>query len=309
MKKTEKIIRAIARIEIQGASNIAKAFLATVVSQAKNDFSRRRLIQEIKILTAKIIRARPTEPLVLNFSRLLVGALENFKGPEKDRAGFLKSKTREIYEFYETREKAIAYQGAKLIKSKENIFTHCHSLAVESILTRAKKQGRNFKVYNTETRPVFQGRLTAKNLAREGLKITLVPDSAGAFLVSDNSGDEIKINKVIFGADVIGLDGSAVNKIGSFGLALAAWESKIPVYIAASLLKVDVKSEKGIKIPLEKREAEEVWPKVPHKNIKIINYAFDYIPARFITGFITEIGLIKPTQVARKVKKEYPCLF
>jgi methylthioribose-1-phosphate isomerase len=119
-------------------------------------------------------------------------------------------------------------------------------------------------------------------------------------LISNFSGDKVKINKVILGFDVILPDNSALNKIGSFGIALAAYTSEIPVYLAGSLLK-----KSSQKMEIELRSQEEVWPKGP-KGIKIINFAFDRIPMEFINGYITEFGVIKPSEVGKYVSKYYP---
>lgn len=295
-------LKDIKNVKIQGASQVAIAFLLLAKKLPfKNE---NELVHKIIRVRNLILGLRPTEPQVLNFSRILINNLRN---NSKLNQLTLSCVVNRLLGYYHRLENNIVKNGARLVKSRENIFTHCHSSAVEKILVEAKRQGKNFKVYNSETRPLFQGRITSKNLAQHRIKVTQVCDSAAAFLISDHSGDEIKINKVILGADVVGLNGWAVNKIGSFGMSLAAWESKIPVYIVASLLKIDPQSKIKIKIPLEKREAQEIWPEAP-KGVKLENYAFDNIPAKFITAFITEFGLIKPIDIKAAVKKNYPDL-
>jgi len=300
MNRLEKTLKELKEIKIQGASQVAVAFLLLV---KKLSFKgERELMRKISKVRTAILDLRPTEPQVLNFSRLLINNLRKRSCLNQQ---ILAEEVIKLEGNYRRIENSIVKTGVSLIKSRDNIFTHCHSSAVEKILVEAKHQGKNFHVYNSETRPLFQGKITSSNLIKKKIQVTQVCDSAAAFLISDHSGDEIKINKLILGADVIGLNGWAVNKIGSFGLALAAWESGIPVYIAASLLKIDPQSKIKIRIPLEKRDAAEIWPEAP-KGLALENYAFDNIPAKFITYFVTEFGLIKPKNMNQAVKKHYP---
>ncbi|MFH1366666.1 MAG: translation initiation factor eIF-2B subunit, partial [Patescibacteria group bacterium] len=285
------------------ASQVAVAFVLLV---KKLTFKiQEELIHKIIRGRREILEIRPTEPQVLNFSRLLINELRKKTCVHPQT---LIKEVNKLISDYRRLENIIVKKGAGLLKPGENIFTHCHSSLVEKIFVEAKNRKKRFHVYNSETRPLFQGRITSNNLVKNQIKVTQVCDSAAAFFISDHSGDDIRINKVFLGADVVGLNGWAVNKIGSFGLALAAWESKIPLYVAASLLKIDTLSKKRITIPLEKRDSSEIWPEAP-KGLSLENYAFDYIPSKFITGFITEFGLIKPKDIAKTVKKYYPDLF
>jgi len=307
MNKIEKKIKKIAAIEIQGATNVALTFISIVLDLAVKINKQKKLIKEIKKIEKRILKHRPTEPLLANFSNLIISALKNYKGKD-ELYNYTKKVTDDIKNFYNNKKKQIIKNGSALVKNNDNIFTHCHSSKVEGIIFDAKKRGKKFKLYHTETRPLFQGRITGRNLLKHKVNVNMVCDSAAPFLVSDHSGDDIKINKVFIGSDLIGLNGDCINKIGSFGIALTAWESKIPVYVAASLLKIDTHSINEISYPLEKRKASEIWQAAP-KNLNIINYAFDFVPAKFITGFITEFGLIKPEDIKKTVKKNYKCLF
>ena len=112
-----------------------------------------------------------------------------------------------------------------------------------------------------------------------------------------------EIDMVIIGADSISHKGDVYNKIGSYGIALAAYEAGIPVYIAATALKMDADD----KIEVELREEDELWRGKP-RNLEILNFAFDMIPAKFITGIICEFGIVKPNQLKAKVLKKYPWL-
>jgi ribose 1,5-bisphosphate isomerase len=191
--------------------------------------------------------------------------------------------------------------GKKIIKEEDDILTHCHSWLVEQILIKSKEDGKKIKVYNTETRPLFQGRITSQELLKAGISTTMVADSSAGFLLSHFSGKELMMDKVILGADAILSDGSIINKIGSFGIGVVAKEEGIPLYIASTLLKFHDKSW----IKIEKRDPQELWPQAP-VGLKIINFAFDRIPAEYITGgIICEEGIIKPNQAKMLAKKNY----
>lgn len=128
----------------------------------------------------------------------------------------------------------------------------------------------------------------------------MITDDAAPFFIDNLYESDVDIDMVIIGSDAIKMDGSVYNKVGSFGIALAARHSKIPVYVVGSLTKID--TENSVKI--EKRSGKEVRPEAP-KGLGIINYAFDKVPAKFITGIITEYGVIKPRDIKRMLKKNY----
>lgn len=294
MNLPEITAKKIKDLKIQGARAIAAASLNCLKKYANGLKTAPPKIFNKKIRQAisSLKKSRPTEPLNQNFLNYLEKQLT---GPEN----FIKSADR-LTNLLSGAEKAIVKNGLGIIKYKQKILTHCHSSAVEAILKTAFKK-KHFSVFNTETRPNYQGRITAKNLRLAGLPVTMVVDSAAPYLISPASGSKLMMDLIILGADAILPDGSVINKIGSFGIALAAKQSQTPLYIVATLLKYDAD---GI-IDLEIRKTEEIWLKKP-AGVKIINYAFDKIPATYITGIICEFGIIKPKAVRKLVKKHYP---
>lgn len=196
-------------------------------------------------------------------------------------------------------EKQIIKNGASLITLNDKILTHCHSSIVESILISQKN--KKISVYNTEARPLMQGRITSKKLVESGIKTTMIVDSAASFFISPHSGD-LKMDKVMLGCDAIFIDGSAINKIGSYGISLSCKTNKIPFYVAGSLLKLDSQNTINIEI----RNNNEIWKSPSLKKLNIINIAFDYIPNEYITGIICEFGVLKPHEVNRYIQKFYP---
>ncbi len=266
-KKNElnKIIKDIKGIKIQGAKNIAKAALkAYYLAPSKSSKN-------------KLLSSRPTEPMMENVLDLAE--------KEVPREQILKE--------FEITQKKINKTVLKLIKNKDVIFTHCHSTNVVNSLIHAKKKGKNFQVYNTETRPLYQGRKTAKELKKVGIEVTMFVDSAIGVALSKEQGTK-KVDKVFFGADAL-LKKGIINKIGSETIARIAKQEKIPVYIIADSWKFTKK-----KIPIEQRKLNEVWDNAP-KGVKIKNPSFEFVPKKYITGIVTEFGLQKYNEFLRKI--------
>lgn len=299
-----KVVNKIKTLKIQGANAVAKAVLKALadfaIEPTIND--KKLWVKQFKSAAVKLAYIRPNEPLAQNAVDLL-----NQQIKSKQTANLLELKQiiLDSIGFYQeligNNNQYIVSSGVKLIKGGDNILTHCHSSTVEKILKLAQAKKIKFQVFADETRPLYQGRITARNLAAAGIKVTQVADSASGFLISPYSGRDLMMNKIILGADVIMSDGSIVNKIGSYDIAASAYLNKIPVYAAVNLLKYDGRNN----MTIERRSDREIWPNKPQR-VKILNFAFDVVPARFITGLITEFGIIKPSQAKMYVNKYYP---
>lgn len=210
----------------------------------------------------------------------------------------------------------IGQNGARLIKNGfpvginirwksrkgYGILTHCNAGALATtgigtalaIIYQAKTEGKRFKVYATETRPVLQGaRLTVWELQKNNIDTTLICDSMAGKLMSDG-----KIDCVIVGADRIARNGDTANKIGTYSLAVLAKHHRIPFYVAAPYSTFDPRIKTGKDIPIEYRAPEEVTHIANHpiapKNTKVYNPAFDVTPAGLITAIITEKRIFSP---------------
>ncbi|MBU0706775.1 translation initiation factor eIF-2B [Patescibacteria group bacterium] len=297
-KSLDKTIWEINSVKYQGATNIAQAALKSFYkySASYKNPNQSIWLEEMKS-TAKYIvdNTRPNEPLARNGLKYILNRVKD----NPNQSALKQSLSEFIALINQAREK-ITKSGKAVINSGDNIYTHCHSSTVEKLLVNTYVR-KKFNVYNSETRPLFQGRITATRLRARHIPVTMVVDAAVPFLISTTSGRDLMMDKVIIGADVIQPDGTIINKIGSYGIALAAYENKVPVYIAANLLKYS----NNLKTKLERRPAKEVWPKAP-RGMEIINFAFDKIPAKYITRIICEFGLIKPTEVKRYLSKHYP---
>src|SRR3989344_9435251 len=201
-KRFNQICREIKKVHIQGARDVAKkAFFAY------------KLIPTEKSKHI-LISLRPTEPMLINILK------------RADKLSYSKLNNR-----LNENQKIINKQVFKLIKNNRIIFTHCHSGSVVSALIYAKRHGKRFEVYNTETRPLFQGRKTAKELSKAGIKVTMIADLAAGDALT-KGGKIKKADIVLLGADAILKDG-VINKIGSAMFAEIAYGNKVPVYIIA----------------------------------------------------------------------------
>lgn len=187
----------------------------------------------------------------------------------------------------------IGKHGEKIIPQNATIITHCNAggLATADYGTAlaciysAYKKGKKIKVFADETRPLLQGsRLTNWELTRAGIDTTIICDNMAAHVMQIK-----KTDMVIVGADRIAANGDTANKIGTYGLALAAKAHDIPFYVAAPISTFDLKLKCGKRIPIEERNPKEVVD----FRAKVYNPAFDVTPANLITGIITEKGIIK----------------
>lgn len=298
------IAKRIKDLKIQGAANVAKETVKALQMFGLNSRTKnlKDWMRSLEKAANELLAARPTEPMAQNAVKYL---FSSFTAAEINTVGAAKEQldvtALDFLQYITKCNQSIIKHAAALIKNKDKIFTHCHSSTVEEAFIGAKNKGKIFEVYNTETRPLFQGRITSEQLINHGIKDTMVVDSAAAFFISADSDKDLMMDKVLIGADVIMPDGSVVNKIGSYGIALSAFYEDIPMYVLATLLKTD---SDGI-VTIEARDSSEVWAKAP-KKLKIINYAFDKIPAQFIAGIVTEFGVIKPKQILKTVKEKYP---
>ncbi len=275
MVNLAQTIADIKSLKIQGATNIARSALNILSEVPEN-----RMAETIE----ELVFSRPTEPLLQNCLSLV-------KQKGKSVIPIILSRLRDV-------EEQIINNGVPLIKENSTVLTHCHSSSVVNLLKYVKKKGINFKVFLTETRPVFQGRITAKELTRARIPSTMITDSEAAFLISKEDNKDIDI--IFLGADAMDNRGSVFNKVGSYAIALSASKARIPIYIVSTLLKFSLKP-----VVIEERKSKEIWPAKP-KALKILNPAFDKIPAELITGIVTEFGIIKPEKIKTIVKKNYP---
>ncbi len=291
-------------LQVQGARNVAIAAVQALQTLAEQTTAadKATLIAELKAAQDLFNNTRPTEPLMRNAIRYVITQTQNqpaqdigtLKGVVSQSAdGFLKN-------LNASRERA-AEIGAKRIEDGSVVFTHCHSSTVTRLLAKAKADGVNFRVICTETRPAYQGKITAKELVALGIDTTFIVDSATRTFMSD-------VDVVFVGADAITSEGNVVNKIGTGGVAVIARESRVPFYVVSELLKFDAETLGGGREKIEQRSPAEVWAEAPAE-LKVKNPAFDVTQNRYIHGLICEEGILPPQTLLETVRKSYPWVF
>jgi methylthioribose-1-phosphate isomerase len=197
---------------------------------------------------------------------------------------------------------AMGRAGAELVPDPADVLTHCNTGSLctagigtaQGVIVAAHGAGRRVHVWVDETRPVWQGaRLTAWELQRLGIPMTLVADGAAGSLMAAG-----KVDLVVVGADRIAANGDVANKVGTYGLAVLAAHHGIPFYVAAPLSTIDRSTPTGADIAIEERDAAEVTAplggQVAPPGTPAANPAFDVTPAELITAIVTDAGVLRP---------------
>ena len=298
------VAEAIRTLAIRGAPAIGIAAAMGLALEAV-----RMDAQDLASLSRRLVevceRLKQTRPTAVNLRwalermRRALDQHENREGDAiKDR--LVREALTMLAEDIET-NKRIAEAGKDLIHDGDTVLTHCNtgSLATGGygtalgIIRRAWKEKR-FQVIATETRPLLQGaRLTAWEIQREGIPVTLITDSMAGYLMQKG-----EIDLVMVGADRIACNGDVANKIGTYTLAVVAKEHQIPFYVAAPLSTFDASIQSGGDIPIEERADDEVTAiggaRIAPDDIPVRNPAFDVTPHRYVSAIITERGIIWP---------------
>jgi len=178
------------------------------------------------------------------------------------------------------------------------VLTHCNSKAALSVIIQAHKDGKSIEAFATESRPWRQGLLTARDLAKAGIRPNLIVDSAARWLMKD-------VDVVVVGADTICSNGALINKIGTSQIALAAHEARVPFLVAAETFKFSPKTMYGELVEIEERGSSEVvrLDEVP-EGTRVLNPVFDATPPEYIDAIITEVGVVPPSAAYEIIVKE-----
>jgi ribose 1,5-bisphosphate isomerase len=294
----------IRKLQVQGARNVAIAAVKAIQTQAQQTKAKNKaqFLDELKEAQAIFYASRETEPLMRNAIRWLISQVQMTitEKVEVLKQTVISSADQFLKDLEASRERT-AEIGAKRIRDGSVVFTHCHSSTVTRLLAKAKEDGRNFKVICTETRPAFQGRITAKELVDLDIETTFIVDSAARSFIGN-------VDLVIVGADAITSEGNVVNKIGSSSIAVLANEARVPFYVVSELLKFDPETLQGECEKIEQRSPAEVWSEAPSK-LTVRNPAFDVTPNRYIHGLICEEGIIAPQSIVEVMRRRYLWVF
>ncbi|BAS28260.1 S-methyl-5-thioribose-1-phosphate isomerase [Limnochorda pilosa] len=303
----EAMFEAIQRLRVRGAPaiGVAAAF-GLYLGVRDHRGTMEDLLRQVDEVAGMLARSRPT---AVN----LFWALDRMKGrarelaaadpaePVQVREGLLEEALRMLEEDREVCQR-IGLHGLRLLTPGMRILTHCNTGALATVgigtalapVFLAHERGIAVEVYADETRPLLQGaRLTAWELQRAGIPVTLLCDGAAASLMARGG-----VDLVLVGADRVAANGDVANKVGTSGVALAAQAYGVPFYVASPLSTIDLGLATGQEIPIEERDGREVTEvggvRIAPEGVRVHNPAFDVTPHRFITGIITERGIVHP---------------
>ncbi len=308
-REVKRIAQDIRQMKIRGAGEIARSAAKALLITAKHSRAKEsaHLIRELEASAILLLKTRPTAVSLPNSIRYVM-----FRAKEAQRGNIQPEDLSRLViktakEFIQNSAKAvenIGEIGARRIEDGDLLMTHCNSDAVIAILKTAHNQGKGFKVFVCETRPRFQGKITAKVLSEIGISTSLIVDSAARFFMT-------KVDKAIVGADAVAANGAVVNKIGTSMVALAANESRVMFFVAAETYKFSPETMLGQLVKIEERSPLEIVSKEEFKKLsKVVvrNPAFDVTPPEYIDLIVTEKGIISPQAAIMVIQEEFGSL-
>jgi len=314
MKKCSEVASAICEMRMRGAPliGIAATYGLALTAYHSKAKKREQLMKELEESAQILRKTRPTAVnLFWAIDRLLRKAKETV-GNEKDVAKAVIDEAKRMAEEDVTVNRMNGKHGSVLIKDEDIVLTHCNAgglATVEfgtalAVIRVAWEQGKKIKVIATETRPLLQGaRLTAYELKRDNIPVTLITDNMVGFVMAKNH-----VNLVIVGADRIVQD-AVINKIGTYSMAVLAKVHDIPFYVAAPTSTIDLNHISN-EVMIEERNPKEVTHfrsrRIAPKGIDVMNPAFDITPMKYVNAIITELGVLSAEDLnsIEKIVKE-----
>lgn len=304
LRSVDDVCDAISTLAVRGAPaiGVAGAMGLVVALGADGETSRDVLLSRCRLAAAHI---RATRPTAVNLGWALdrmIGVAEQTRESGEGFAARLRREATDILIEDRAMCRAIGEYAADLIPDNGRVLTHCNAgaLATAGIGTAlaaiyvAYERGKHVHVFADETRPLLQGsRLTAWELSRAGIPVTVLVDGAAASLIARG-----QVDVCIVGADRIAANGDVANKVGTYGVAIAARRHGIPFYVAAPSTTFDPNTPHGAEIPIEHRSADEVragsGSRSAPLDVEVYNPAFDVTPAELITAFVSDRGIHRP---------------
>lgn len=299
--EVRRIANDIQTMRIRGAGRIARAAAKTLKITAKATKARTpaEFIKELDRVSKLLLGTRPTAVSLPNAIRFVT--LKPKLAKDVDLRTLRRMVVSRADEFIRTSRdavKRIGEIGARRISDGDVIMTHCNSNCAISIIKTAFKQGKHIEVYVTESRPMDQGLISARQLLKAGVPTTLIVDSAVRHFIRD-------IDKVIVGADSIAANGAVINKIGTSQLALAAHEARVLFFVAAESYKFHPGTLVGRLVEIEEREPNEIVNPKRFPGVRIRNPVFDVTPPDYIDLIITERGIVPPSAAYTLLQEQF----
>ncbi|WP_374689632.1 S-methyl-5-thioribose-1-phosphate isomerase [Promineifilum sp.] len=301
----QEVAQAIRDMVVRGAPAIgaAAAFGMALAARQSRATDRLTLLRDLEEAARHLEAARPTAVnLAWGVRRLLrVAADEELESVDDVRDALLVEAQRLADEDVALNRR-MAYHGAELVSEGDTILHHCNTGALATVdwgtalgvIFAAHEQGKRIHVLVDETRPRLQGaRLTAWELQQKGIPFDLIADNAAGHFLRAGA-----VNLVLVGSDRTAANGDVANKIGTYMLGVLAKENGVPFYPVVPTSTIDLNLATGDLIPIEERDMDEVLrvgdqPIAP-AGITARNPAFDVTPHRYVTGIVTEAGIVYP---------------
>ena len=302
----EQVAEVIVTMVVRGAPaiGVSAAYGIALGAKAHQGQNRRRVCPGVRQICARLAGTRPTAVNLFWAIDRMKRLFANLLGSGASLAQVQDRLLAEANAMYDEDIAACRTMGAfggALLPDEGGVLTHCNAGALATcgygtalgVIRSAVEQGKQIHVFADETRPFLQGaRLTAWELMADGIPTTVICDNMAASLMKAG-----KIQAVVVGADRIAANGDTANKIGTYNVAILAKEHGIPFYVAAPWSTIDLATPTGDAIPIEERSAVEVThhggKQLTPNGVGICNPAFDVTPAKYITGIITERGVLR----------------
>jgi methylthioribose-1-phosphate isomerase len=310
MKKCSEVASAIKTMQMRGAPliGVAAAYGLALAAYHSKAEKREQLMKELEASAEMLRRTRPTAvnlfwavDRVMKRARETVGDAKAVAGAVVEEAQMMADEDVEV-------NRKIGENGAALIKGGDVVLTHCNAGSLATVdygtalgvIRAAWSQGKKIEVIAAETRPQLQGaRLTAYELMRDGIPVTLITDNMVGFVMARK-----QVNLVVVGADRVVKD-AVINKIGTYSVAVLAKAHGIPFYVAAPKSTMDLEHTSSDVI-IEERNPEEVTcfrsERIAPEDIQVMNPAFDVTPMKYVRAIITEAGVLSPENLKELAK-------
>lgn len=299
-----EVVEAIRVMVVRGAPAIGCAAALGMAMAARNLIveGRDAFLERLEAIGETFRVARPTAVNLMWAVDRLMELAKTTQGSVGDIKDALMIEAIKILHEDIESNRRLGWFGADLITDNSNVLTHCNAGALATagygtalgVVRAAVEMGKNIHVYADETRPRLQGmKLTAWELVREGIPVTVIADNMAASLMKQG-----RVGAVVVGADRIASNGDTANKIGTYSLAVLAKYHNVPFYVAAPLSTVDMSLTNGLQIPIEQRDSREMThigeTRIAPEGVGVLNPAFDVTPAELVTAIITEQGVLRP---------------
>lgn len=301
MKNCNDVADAIKTMKIRGAPLLgaAAAFALALTAYGTHAHTKKQFICELEDAAETIKSTRPTAVNLFWAVDRILNKAKMAEGTPSRLAELVIHEAEKIAEEDIIVNRSIGQRGARLIHDGDTVLTHCNAGALATVdhgtalgvLKTAWQHGKRFRVFADETRPLMQGaRLTAYELQREGIPVTLITDSMVGYVMSKGL-----VNSVIVGADRIVRD-AVINKIGTYTVAVLARQHHVPFYVAAPKSTFDTEHVSS-DILIEQRSPDEVThlgkQRIAAEGVDVLNPAFDITPLKLVSAIICETGILR----------------